>query len=335
MKKMTILFWSSLLVVAIIFSSFFIGNVNGSKKEETFTIGVLTANEKRLVKIDGMMEGLKQYGFNDKNIILRKKNAYRDLEKLQDLGQELVDEGVDVIVTTGSHETLAMKNMGEDIGIPVVFIGVGCTVENGIVEGYMSTGGNITGVDSHNVQLSGKKLEFFKKLIPDAQKMLVLYNSETTPYGGNYSFLCEAAKKLNIELEIVDINTREELYDSLENQACTTDGLMLMCSLLFEEETENIANIGQEMQIPIMGINQGQVEKGILAFYGGTGYDEGVQSARMVANILRGQNPRKIPIESPEVLEFYLNIETSKLLGIDIEKGGFPFVDNFVYTKGW
>lgn len=327
-------FWTLLAAIVIIFSSSYIQAVSGSDGGEPFTIGVLMASEGRLVKVDGMLEGLKQYGFSEKNVNVIIKNTSGKVEELKAMAEELVEKKVDIIVTTGFNETAAAKVATEENQIPVVFIGVGCTVESGIVEGYISTGGNITGIDSHQVQLAGKKLEFLKRLIPSTENILVLYNSETTPFKGSSVFLYDAAEKLQIQLEIVDVNTKEAMLKALEERGSQVDGVMILCNLLFEMETEAISKVALENKIPVIGVNEKQVEKGILAFYGGTGYDEGIQSARIVANILKGQDPRMIPIEPPEVLEFYLNIETSRLLGIEIDDVKIPFVDHYIYTEG-
>lgn len=336
-KKISILslFIAFVLVILLYNSTYLRTNAEEKGREnKVYKVGVLTIVENRLIKAEGVYDKLNQYGLSHSNIDIIVKNASGKIHMLDELADELVDENVDIIITTGTHETVSAKKSTMEKEIPVVFIGVGCTVEIGLVNGNISTECNITGVDSHYVQLSGKRLEFLKRLVPSTKNVLVLYNPATTPFGPSSEYLYEAAEKLDIELDIVPVTSKEEVIQTLNEKSKTTDGVMLMCSFLFESMIDTINEIALEKQLPIIGVTDKQVEEGVLAFYGSTSYSEGAQAARIVANILKGQDPRIIPIESPEKLELHINIDTAKQLGIDIEAIKMPFVDRFVYTQG-
>lgn len=318
--------------ISILYYSTYLQTNAEVKQQKVYKIGILTTTEERLAKTDGMRDGFKQYGLSDDNVDFIIKNSYEDIDILEDLAQELVDYGVDIIVTTGTSETAAAKEVTKESKTPVVFIGVGCTVELGLVEDSISTGCNITGIDSHYVQLSGKRIEFLKRLVPSTKKVLVLYNPTTTPFGASSVFLYEAAEKFNIDLDIIPVNNKNEIIDALNKKSDGADGVMIMCSLLFESNIDSITEITLEKQIPVIGVLDRQVEEGVLAFYGSTSYNEGVQASRIVANILRGQDPEIVPIESPEQLELHINVDTAEKLGIDIETLKMPFVDRFVHS---
>lgn len=333
-KKMIFVFLFIVFIAGLIlcYSSYLQTNAE-EKEHKVYKIGVLTVNDERLAKIEGMHEGLKQYGLSDNDVDIIIKNASGDVNRLDQLGQELVNIGVDVIITTGTSETTAAKKATMDQEIPVAFIGVGCTVELDLVKDNISTACNITGVDSHYVQLSGKRLEFLKRLVPNTKKVLVLYNPETTPFGPSSIFLYDAADKLDIQLDIVPVIDHKEVLAVLNEKGDSVDGVMLMCSLLFESIIDSIVDITLEKQLPVMGVTDRQVEKGVLAFYGSTTYNEGIQAARIVVNILKGQDPRIIPIESPEQLELYINLDTARKLNVDIETPDMPFVDHFIQNR--
>lgn len=332
-KIITICLIMSFITVLTLFYSTYLQTNAEIREEKVYKIGILTTTEDRLVKTNGMREGLKQYGLSDSNVDFIVKNSFEDLNELEELAQELVDAKVDIIVTTGTSETTAAKKVTHEENIPVVFIGVGCTVEMGLVEDSISTGCNITGVDSHYVQLSGKRIEFLKRLVPSTEKVLVLYNPSTTPFGPSSVFLYEAAEKFNVELDIIPVNNYDEIIEALNEKSDDADGVMLMCSLLFESNIDSITEITLEKQVPVIGVIDKHVKDGVLAFYGSTSYKEGIQASRIVANILKGQDPRIIPIESPEELELHINVDTAEKLGIDIETLKMPFVDRFVYSE--
>lgn len=297
---------------------------------EKYRIGVITASDNRLSKVNAMIEGLYNYGYKEEDLEVIVKNAKGDKDKIDSLAQELAKEDVDVIITTGTFETSAGKKFADDKNIPIVFIGVGCTVELGFVQDNISPGCNITGVDSHYVQLSGKRLEFLKRIVPDTENVLILYNPLTTPFGASSKFLYEAADKLQVKLELIPVTNRDEIIEAISENHNRFDGIMLMCSLLFESTVEDIVDESLKYKMPVIGVSAYQVEKGMLAFYGSTEYNEGIQSARLVANVLKGQDPKIIPIESPENLELHINIDTAKALGIEIDYSKMTFVDKFI-----
>ncbi|MBU5313005.1 ABC transporter substrate-binding protein [Tissierella carlieri] len=331
MRKRIAVFLSIILLVVFIFhiEKNFARYVNKNTNTK-YKIGVISATDSRLGKVNAMIDGLYNYGYEKEDLEVIIKNADGDKDKIEPLVQELVKEKVDIIITTGTFETSAAKKYADKESIPIVFIGVGCTVELGFIQDNISPGCNITGVDSHYVQLSGKRLEFLKRIVPDTEDVLILYNPLTTPFGPSSKFLYEAADKLQIELELIPVTNRDEIIETISKNHDKFDGIMLMCSLLFESTIQDIVDASLEYKIPVMGVNDIQVEKGMLAFYGSTNYNEGLQSARLVANVLEGQDPKIIPIESPENLELHINVDTANALGIEIDYSKMTFVDKFV-----
>ena len=322
------------MVIISVFLFFNLNNISTSaheKETKIYKIGVLTFIESRLDKVDGMKEGLKKYGLYEDDFEIIIKNANENLDNLDKMAQELVDEKVDVIVTLGIDETAAAKKITANTKIPVTFVGVACTVGLGFVEDRISSGCNMTGVDSYYVQLSGKRIEFLKRLVPSVNKVLVLYNPKNMPIDASIEYLYDAADKYNVELEIIPVAEESEIFSILNEKGKSTDAVMLMCSLLFNSLIEEIIDITIENKLPLIAVSNKHVEKGALAFYGGTNYNEGIQAARIVVNILKGQDPEIIPIESPEKLELYVNVDTARKIGIDIKASEMPYVDHFIY----
>ena len=301
------------------------------KENKAYKIGVLTISEAKLVKIDGIREGLKQYGLTEDNVEIIIKNSNGNVEIMEELVQELAEEGVDVIITLDVNGTRVAQKFTEDKEIPVVFIGVACTVGLGLVENHISTGCNITGIDSYYIQLSGKRIEFLKKIVPSVENILVLYNPTTTPFSQSSVFLYEAAEKYDVKLDVVPVTTVSETIQVLNEKSTETDAVMLMCNVMINSIFDKIIDVTSENKIPVIGVSSTQVKNGALAFYGGTGYAEGVQAARIVTNILKGQDPRIIPVESPEKLELYVNVETARKFGINIDPSKMPYVDHFIF----
>lgn len=294
-------------------------------------IGMLVASDIRMTKVEGLKAGLANYGYLEgENIHLIVKNAGNDLDLLPQYAKEFVNENVDVIVTTGTYETLAAKEATAKAQLPVVFVGLGCSVEMGIVKDSVNPGCNVTGVDSHYVELSGKRLEYLKRLKPSIQRVLVLYNPKSTPIGPSARYLYEAADKLAIQLKLVPTANSHEVKAALGENREQADAVLLMCSLLFEIMTDYLTEWSIAEKVPVMGVSEQQAEKGILASYGLPYMEEGRQAARIVGNVLRKQNPANIPVESPARLEFYLNVKSAKQLGIEVNPSELPFITKYI-----
>lgn len=295
-------------------------------------IGVLIASDLRLQKVEGLRAELPHYGLLEaKNIEIIEKNAKDNLPSLSQLARELVAEDVDTIVATGTFETFAARDAVGDRKIPIVFIGVGCSVEMGLVQNTVNPGCNITGVDSHYVQLSGKRLEYLKRISPNIQRVLVLYNPHSTPIGPSAVYLYEAAEKLGVQLTLKSVDTQAQVLEVLQTvNKVEYGGVMLMCSLLFELMTEQVAQWSVTAGIPVMGVNEQQTVKGLLASYGLPYREEGKQAARIISNVLRNKNAADIPIEFPAKLEFYLNVDTAVKLGLPIDRASLPFVTHYI-----
>ncbi|HEY8362760.1 MAG TPA: ABC transporter substrate-binding protein [Tissierellaceae bacterium] len=329
-RDLSIIFLILLLLISLLFIDIAVAKNEDSKYKTTHKIGVLVAGDTRMSKITGLIYGLYENGYNKGDFQIIIKNAKDDKGKLDLLSQELVNEDVDIIVTTGAFETLAVKKYAAEKGIPVVFIGVSCAVELGIVEDKISPGCNVTGVDSNYVRYSGKRLEFLKRLVPSTKKVLVIFNPLVTPFDPSSKIIYEAADKLDIDLVIMPATNGKEIVNLIKSKYNEFDGILLMCNLLLESTIKEVVKASLSYKIPIIGVTEAQVKKGLLAYYGSTNYSEGFQAARLVANILDGQEPENIPIETPESLELHINVKTAIDLGIEIDYSKMTFVDKFV-----
>ncbi|WMJ78266.1 MULTISPECIES: ABC transporter substrate-binding protein [unclassified Sedimentibacter] len=329
MKKIIIFFACIIGLACFIYC----GKSNGfgdTGVESRHKIGVLSASDIRLLKVNAMITELDNYGYSKDTLDIVVKNAEGDKSRLNELARELVDEDVDIIVTTGVFETSSAQKFAESKNIPIIFIGVSCTVELGLINDKITPGCNITGVDSDYVRLTGKRLEFLKRIVPDTKRVLILYNPDAIPFGPSSKLFHEAADKLDIQLDMISAKNRDEMVEAIIENSQKCDGVILMCSLLYESTIKDIADTSLKYKIPVMGVDNVQVEKGILAFYGSTNYNEGIQAARLVANVFDGHDIKIIPIEKPEHLEFHINVDTAEALGIDIDYSGMTFVDKFV-----
>jgi putative tryptophan/tyrosine transport system substrate-binding protein len=167
-------------------------------------IGYLTASTPVAQLPEALREGLRQLGYIEgQNIAIEFLYAEEKPDRLPILAAELVRLKVDVIVTGGPTSTRAAKEA--TVTIPIVMTQDGDPVGNGFVASLARPGGNITGLSSLSPELSGKRLELLKEIVPKANRVAMLGTS-TNP--GNAQGLKEtelAAKAFGVQLQYLDV----------------------------------------------------------------------------------------------------------------------------------
>lgn len=294
----------------------------GQKSEVHYKIGILMGSDLRGEKAAGLIDAMSQFGYIEgQSVDYLIKNAKDQEDLLQGLASELVDFQPDVIVAAGEAEAFAAKEAVEGTDIPIVFIGVGIPVEIGLVNDINEPGNNITGVDNYYVKLSGKRLEMFKKLLPDLRKIAVIYNVNRTPAKASIDYIKEVTGQLGIEeLAIYQISTKQEAIQAFAAiDEDRYDGVLLLCSLLMVSVTEDLYKLSIEKGLPVMGVSEAQTRMGLFASYEANHYKMGEQAARMLDKVLKGSDPSSIPVEAPSHVELSVNLETIRKLGLTVD----------------
>ncbi|WP_434511614.1 ABC transporter substrate-binding protein [Desulfitobacterium sp. AusDCA] len=295
-------------------------------------IGVLMSSDFRLPKVEGVKKGLAEYHLIEgKTAAYIIKNANEKSELLEELAKQLVSEDPDVIFVTGESEALAAQKATQSVHIPIVFVGVGSAKEMGLVESYNSPGKNITGVENYYLILSGKRLEFFKRLLPEVKNIAIVYDPRVTPANPTLAFLRGVANKLELSIRPFPVTGREETLQVISGlDSKQVDGVMFLCSQLLESVTQEVNVIALDKHLPIMGVSEEQTQKGLLASYRMPYFDQGLQASRLIAKVLQGEDPSAIPVESPSKVEFVVNISTAKKLQLNLDPAGLTCVTKFL-----
>lgn len=284
----------------------------------TRRVGVLVGTDFRLSKVEGLMDSLPAYGYvPGDNMELIVKNAKGDHDQLLPLAEELVDAGVEVIMTAGRVETEAAKKAVKLTGIPIVFMGLTGLKEDGLVKDLLHPKEGLTGVHNDHAALSGKRLELLVKLLPEIEKVLVLYDPHVIPTREGLPATREAAAKIGIEIVEAAVATPEDIQAVLEQVGHEVQGILLLPSVFLESAgARALAPLALALGLPVMGVEYTEEEHGLFAIYGITPYDQGYQSARILAKILSGQTTRDIPVEPPSTLRLTVNMEVAEQLNL-------------------
>lgn len=291
--------------------------LSGVQEEEPAAIGVIMIGENRYEKFVGLEAGLEELGYKKGNIHFSVMNAYDDEDKLQKQIDSLLDADPDLIVTLGGIETLRLKEKmnKQKKKIPVVFAGLAAPMELGLIDDYRTPGGLFTGINNYHESISGKRLELLTSLVPDIQRVHIIYDSKIQVSQLSLKETEQAAVKLNVATRPCDASSKGCL-DYLRKHAGKGDSLLMLPSFRVESMTNQIVALASKKQIPAMGLYDFEAEKGLLASYGASFYSQGFQAARFVSLILQGNDPGDLPVELPDGTRFVINQQTKDSLGV-------------------
>jgi ABC-type uncharacterized transport system substrate-binding protein len=266
---------------------------------------------------EAFLQGLRDLGYIEgKNILIEFRTTGGKFERLPELAAELVQLRVDVIVADTAGEVTAAKNATATI--PIVMRGVSDPIALGLVASLAHPGGNITGMAVLAPELSGKRLELLKEVIPKLSRVALL----TTPGKAWRTSIKEtevAAQALGLQLQILQVREVDELegvFDAAKRQRA--GALVQVQATSLGPYQPRIIELAAKNRLPTMYYNRRSVEIGGLMSYGQDNLHLNRRVASMVDKILKGRKPADIPVEQPMKFEFAVNLKTAKQLGLTI-----------------
>ena len=263
-------------------------------------------------------QGLRELGYlEEKNIVVEWRSAEGKLDRLPALAAELVRLKVDVIVTAGSTATRSAKEA--TVTIPIVMTQDSDPVGNGFIASLAHPGGNITGLSNFAPELSGKRLELLREVVPKLSRVAVFGNA-TVP--GNAQMLKEtelAAGAFGVKLQYVEMRISKELETAFRTaNKSRADAILLLVRGPVALPYREIAELAVKSQLPAIYSGREYVEGGGLMSYGVSLDDLDRRAATYVDKILKGAKPADLPVEQPRKFELVINLKTAKQIGLTI-----------------
>ena len=283
-------------------------------------LGFLLATSASIEKsrIEAFRQGVRELGYVEgKNIVIEWRYAEGKFDRLPDLAAELVRLKVEVIVAGGSTSTRAAKEVTTTI--PIVMAQDPDPVGNGFVTSLARPGGNITGLSTLAPELSGKRLELLKEIVPRLSRVAV-FGSSTSP--GNAQALREAelaAGAFKVQLQYLDILGPKDIETAFrEAGKGRADAVLVLGGPVLVSQRTQIADLAAKNRIPAIYPSPEFVEAGGLMSYSANITDLFHRSATYVDKILKGRKPADLPVEQPIKFEFIINLKTAKQIGLTV-----------------
>ena len=268
---------------------------------------------------EAFRQGLRDLGYVEgKNIIIEWRSGEGKADRVPGLAAELVRLKVEVIVTDGSGSTRSAKQATSTI--PVVMAQDADPVGTGIVASLARPGGNITGLSNLRPELSGKRLELLKEVVPMLSRVAV-FRTSTTP--GDAQALQEtelAAGVLGLKLQYLDVlssNDFETAFRKASKERADAV-VMMVAGPVYNPHRTHVVKLAAKSRLPAIYRNREDVEAGGLMCYGVNVTDLDRRSATYVDKILKGAKPADLPVEQPKKFEFVINLKAAKQVGLTI-----------------
>ena len=263
-------------------------------------------------------ERLSELGWIEgKNLVLDFRHAENRYDRLPALATELVARKPDAIFAVAAPAIRAA--MQAKSTIPIVIETLGDALSAGVVPDLARPSGNVTGVSGFAPELSGKRLQLIREILPRADVIGVLANlaNPTTP--PVVRAIEAAAKLLSVRAHVTDVRKVGDLASAFDRMArLGTDALIVVSDPMLHSDSRRVVELAERHRLPAFYEQRQFTDEGGLLSYGPGRLDRFQRAAVYVDRILRGAKPAELPLEQPTKFELVLNLKTAKALGLTI-----------------
>lgn len=260
--------------------------------------------------------GLQETGFAEgDNVRIAYAFANGQYDQLPRLAADLVGQQVDVIVATGGAQA-ALAAKGATTTKTIVFEMGADPVQLGVVDSLARPGGNMTGISSLSVDVSPKRLELMHELDRDARILAVAVNPASPTAGSQMKSMAAAADILDIKLHVAEASTENDLdhlFEPLAKNAIS--GLVFSSDPYFAFRSRRIAGLALKYRMPAITQSRDFPIAGGLMSYGGDFSQSHRRAGVYAGRVLKGEQPRDLPVQLVTKVELVINRRTAAQLG--------------------
>jgi ABC-type uncharacterized transport system substrate-binding protein len=269
--------------------------------------------------IAAFRQGLRDFGYVEGNtVLLEFRGAEGVTERLPQPARELVALKPDVIVATNDTAIAAVRR--ETQTIPIVMTFSSDPAGAGFVASLARPGGNVTGLSTLSPELSGKRLELLREVVPGLSRVAFLWNPDSRGNLLDYKETEIVARSLHVELQSVELSRVEDLDRAFSAVMKGHPQALIVPTgnLIAVTRRAHVATFAHQNRLPSIYGAREYVDDGGLMSYGPSVADLFRRATTYVDKILKGAKPADLPVEQPTKFELVINLKTAKALGLTI-----------------
>jgi len=300
-------------------------------QERTVRVGALVGRRNSTF-MPMLLKRLGELGYVEgRNLTVEYRSADGVLERFPALARELIDAKCDVIFAIGAPQA-AQALVAAKSPIPVVIIANDYDpVKAGIVLNLRQPGGNLTGVFLSQIELSAKRLELMRAVLPAATRYLVLGDAFTKD---QLDATRQAATRLRVEIVAETFVSPPYDIEAAIAKARTprVEALIVLTSPQLFDLRARISELAMAQKLPasVGYAASGWGEAGFLIAYAAEQNKMSARAAEMAVSILKGAKPGDIPIEQATNYELMVNLKTARALGITVPQSVLLRADHVI-----
>jgi ABC-type uncharacterized transport system substrate-binding protein len=269
--------------------------------------------------MEEIRQGLRELGYIEgQNIAFEVLSVQGRLERLHELGVELVRHNVAVIVTDGPQSTQAARDATSTI--PIVMARMDDADAQGFITNYSRPGGNVTGLSFQTGELSTKWLQLLREALPPGALIAALWDGTGT--ANQLRTIEQAARSVKVDLHTVEWRSPDDFavaFAAIQNAGAK--GVVILGSPVFSAQLIRLADLARTQRIAATYTYRAFVEAGGLISYGPLESDPSFsrrRAAYFVDKLLKGAKVAELPVEQPAKFYLAINLKTAKALGLEI-----------------
>jgi ABC-type uncharacterized transport system substrate-binding protein len=266
--------------------------------------------------VEAFRQGLQDLGYVEgKNILVEYRYIEGKSERVPSFVAEIVQLKVDVLVVSNPPSIRAAKQATKTI--PIVMVNSADPVATGIIDSLARPGGNITGLTRLTRELSGKRLELLKEVVPGIARVGILWVQGPSQNFREYE---PAARALKIQLQSLEVQRSNPDLETAFRDAIKTraKAVITVATATLSPYQKQIADLAVKSRLPSMYERNDYVEAGGLMSYSANDAESFKRAAVYIDKILKGAKPAELPVEQPTKFELVINLRTAKQMGLTI-----------------
>jgi putative tryptophan/tyrosine transport system substrate-binding protein len=282
-------------------------------------------------RLRAFRQGLKDASYVEgENVSIVYRFAENQIDRMPELAAELVRRQVAVIATTVGTATSAAK--AATTTIPIVFLIGDDPVRLGLVASLARPSGNLTGINVFTAELTAKRLELVRELVPRAARIAVLVNPADGPITESTLRDVEtAARALGLQIQVLKANTSREIDAAFDTMARERpDALFVATNPLFIGRRIQLVQLAAFHQLPATYSLREMAESGGLMSYGPNIGDAFRQVGVYTGRILKGAKPADLPVVQASKFELVINAQTARMLGLTVPPSLLAIADEVI-----
>jgi putative ABC transport system substrate-binding protein len=269
-------------------------------------------------RLRAFRQGLKDVGYVEgENLAIVYRLANNQDDRLPELAADLARRGVAVIAAAGTPSTFAAK--AASTTIPIVFLTGDDPVRLGFVTSLSRPGGNLTGINVFNSEVTAKRMELLRELVPHLVRMAVLVNPADANTETQLKAVNEAGRAMGLQIQVFNADTGAEIDAAFETMdRDRPDGVLVGTTAFLNGRRVQLAHQATFHRLPAIYALRDYAEAGGLMSYGSDilgGYRQvGVYTGR----ILKGGKPEDLPVVQANKFELVINLQTARMFGLTV-----------------